>query len=172
MIYLLLLLSVLPVSAKEKKKKTEPPPQETFPTSRSFAKPCDQVWPAAVASLMDTDMQILSSDRQGGVITFKGAKEYAVESVNAGFRDNPSPTEKLFRSLSIGHPAAIAYGYRIESGTFAAIGGNEGCTCQILLQYVGLFGTGYRRPMLAVPLRTSGRLESGLLNKIEAKFPE
>jgi hypothetical protein len=65
----------------------------------------------------------------------------------------------------------MAYGYRIESATLAIIE-SESCICQISIQYMGLFDNprSARAKIVAIPLKTSGKLENGLLNQIESKL--
>jgi hypothetical protein len=165
---LLVTLILVPIGVAKDKKRPAPPVEETYPTSLVLSKSCDVIWPSAISALMDAGMQISSSDKLGGLVTFKASSEFSVESVNTGFRNRPSPTETLFRSLTIKHPGATVYGYRIPSGTMAVMPDGDHCKCQVSIQIVGLFDLGYHS-LVAVPLQTSGKLEYGWLSGIESK---
>lgn len=156
----------------EKKPKAPPPVEERFPTSKEFPLTCAAAWPHTLATLIDHDFQVLSSDRDGGLISFKSSSEYNVESLNVGFRSKPSKTELLFRSFTLQHPGILVYAYRIEPSTLLLIPKDQKCHIQFSLHIIGLFDRAASRGLMRLDLTSSGRLESALLLQIENRLPQ
>jgi len=150
----------------DKKPKTEEPPIQTFPTSQTFLAPCFAIWPIAVTTLMAADMQIHTSDRQGGLLTFRALQEYAADIRVRG----RGQTELMFRSFTTARPEMMALSFRIPSGTLALVEMGSGCTGQFSIQFQGVYDMGYRQPRLALDLPSSGQLENRLLSRIASQL--